>query len=902
MNLRITISTTIFSAVFALATETTAQTYLSEIIVQVEHQEGELKDLVSELESNTGFTFAYLDQSLQNKPISLHEPSWQMDNLLKEVSSQARISVKRVGGSIAVAVAAEDKDFPQFVEEVEYTWSISGSVISEHDTALPYANVQLLNPVDSSRVRGVATNAKGEYAFFNIDPGDYIVQSSRVGFNSGFSPVFQVEDKHIAIDPIQLSESIVELKEVIVEPDKPLFEQRMDRLIVNVANNPTMAGYDAKKVLEKLPGVSFGVANNCISMNEKGGIMIKINDKPTNMNGNDLWAYLGSFPTERLEKIELKNVPSAKDDAEGNAGIINIVLKEDDEMGMNGSVNIMAGHGKRPKFMTSANFNRVTQKHYFFSSLSFTRDLQQLNHHYSREFKGLEELLSSTNSLKRIGGSDQMTARMGVHYDVSPGTTLSVSGDLLIRDYKAHMYGRSYYNFEPGIDTVTNSIRRNKDMRVQSHFNFGLEHQIDSRQKIEINLDYLDFVRNKNDQYDNEYIPQDGEDLLTEDLLVRNNYPARVLTGTLDYQLLIGQNTVIQTGIKATSNKLRNDVNTEKLADHEFETYPLFTFFSDMDEVIMATYGSIETTLGKTTFRSGLRYEHTSTSIADGSELPVVNRSYGSLFPSIILSRPLNGKSSVNVSYVSRISRPTFNMLSFGQKFKEPRIFSSGNTLLLPARVQTFQLSCTWRNLIPSIEYSKIHNDIANLPIHMEDSDFYILSNSNFGRSELIGIRMTMSAIFTDWWEMNNHFGFVHKQVTTSLKSRGFKRSLNYALAKSIHSFKLGDHFSAEILGSYYSGYLDGFRTRGPWGDLSVGLTKEFTNHRGKLSFNISDILNTNNNVTEITLPHSNLTHRSTGDLDKRIFRITYTNTFGNSKIKSRSKRKGGAEDELKRL
>ncbi len=890
----------ILSVSMMLASETMAQKKaLSEITIKVEHQQGELRDLVSELEGNTGFTFAYLDESLQHKPISLGQPSWQMDALLKEISVQAKVSLRRINGSIAIT--SETDDMTPHVEEKVMQWSISGSVLGQSDAGMPYANVLLLNARDSTVARGVVTDEQGVYSISHVDPGKYFIQTFTVGFTKNNSQAFHVDD-NLSLSPIQLEESIRELEAVVIRADKPLFEQKVDRLIVNVESSPVMTGSTAWEVLGLIPGLAYSAGGGAVKINGKSGAMLMINGKLNRMSGDAMQNYLQSMPSENIERIELITAPPSKFDADGNGGFINIVLKKNDTKGIHGSVNLMTGFGRKEKMLINTSINCRTQKLNVFGNLSYNRDQVSWFRDLDKEIQNPEYQLTSTSTTNRLGGYDIAAARLGLDYYLNDKTTFGILGDFYVRDYKAHMIVSSYYDFEPGVDTLSKSIRRNLDMKIQSLLNFNILHHFDATQSIEINIDYLDFRNDQNDQYDNEYFPQNGKDVFSEDLLVARDFPVRFWVGAMDYQSRPNEKALFEAGVKATLNKLANDVATNRMSGEVFINDPDFTFFTTMQEYILAAYGSVSTSFGKTTFKSGLRYEHTQSSIWDQTELPLVKRSYGSFFPNVFLSRKMSAKSSLNVSYISRISRPGFYELSPGQKFVEPRLFRTGNTQLMPSKIHTLQGSWTLNRFIVSVEYNQILDDIAYVPIRQGASDWVVISNINLDKSELLGMRFSFLVIICDWWDMNSNLGFYNKRVTGSYLTDAQELSTNFGIGYVTNSFKIGHEFMAELSGNYRSGNILGFREGGPVGQIALGIKKNLGESGGTISLSMSDVFRTAIQRSEIAIPSRDMVIRTVNDFDTRVFRISYTNTFGNNKIKSRSKRKGGAEEELKRL
>ncbi len=901
MRLRTNISLIVFSVVSILTTETLAQTYLSEITVEVEHQQGELKDLVSELEVNTGFTFAYLDQSLQNKQISLGHPSWQMDELLKQVSVQAGVSVKRVGGSIAVADAEKDKVFPQFVDETENHRSINGSVMEGNGAVLPYANVLLLSSSDSSLVKGAITDTQGRYSFSEVYPGDYLIESRLIGFTPEYSPAFQVQDKHLAIHPIRLKESINELDEVIVEPDKPLLEQRIDRLVVNVGGQPVFAGHSAYEVLKKVPGMSFNPMTNSINFNGKRGVMIIIDGKSRMIRPDELPIFLEGIPASNIEKVELITNPSSNYDAEGVAGVIQILSKRNKDKGLSGSFMISPGYGPRERVQTSGNINYQNRSLSLFSQVTLLRDSYYEMAKRSITIQNPEYVYVANSSSKEAETIQMLSFNISAEYKLSEKTTVGVLSDFYFRHCFSDTDIHSYYSIEPGVDTVASSTRVNVNVRDFFTANLSLEHLFNNSQQLNLNLDYLLFNNDQDQHFIHELIPQNDHAKVGEDILVTKINPTRILVGKADYKFEIAKKTLIETGIKASLNVFDNTIISERLLEEVYAEDPYFSLFSSRIEKILAGYGFVSTSIGEISLKTGLRYEHTSMGISDDILIRSDFNTNGKVFPSLFLERKLGKSMAARISYTSRISRPSFKQLSLSPKFWSPRAFQIGNSMLDPVYTQT--INSTWRlqKLTCSFEYNLFKNDIWMQPRKVMNADELFVRPINFDRSKLAGVTFSFPLIVTDWWEINSHLGFFKKKVVSNQFSESVAHSARYLTANSFHQFTLPQEFLLQLHGSYISDNIFGLTRRSPYGTVSLGVSKGFGERGGNLALNVTNILGTLIVNSENLVPEDNLILRNYYR-DFRHFRVTYTNTFGNHKIKTRSKRKGGAEEELKRL
>ncbi|NNL93006.1 MAG: hypothetical protein HKO66_12275, partial [Saprospiraceae bacterium] len=255
--------------------------------------------------------------------------------------------------------------------------NLKGKVIDDNQEALAYANVLLLNSIDSSLIRGELTDDGGNYTFESVDQGSYLISSSYLGYSDYYSEIIKISNNQdLRMDDIILSEG-VSLDEVQVVAKKALFEQKIDRLVVNVASSLTSAGGTALEVLEKSPGVIVNRQSNNISLVGKDGLSVMINGKLTYQPVESIIQMLEGMPSDNIESIEIITTPPANFDAEGNAGFINIILKERTDMGLNGNWSASVGYGRGETASANLGLNYRKDKLNIFYNYSYTRMAQE---------------------------------------------------------------------------------------------------------------------------------------------------------------------------------------------------------------------------------------------------------------------------------------------------------------------------------------------------------------------------------------------------------------------------------------------------------------------------------------------------------------------------------------------
>ena len=233
-------------------------------------------------------------------------------------------------------------------------------------------NVLLLNQKDSTVATGVMATEEGTYSITNFKPGNYFIGVSLIGYKPAYSDPFTIKsaNDHRHNAPVYIVAESTQIEDVSVVAKKPIYELQIDRMVVNVENSITSSGSTALEVLEKSPGVIVDRQNNNISLAGKSGVTIILDGKQTRMPLEAAMQMLDGMNADNVKKIELITTPPARYEAEGNAGIINVVLKKHEDFGTNGSFSLGAGVAKREKMNASLNLNHHADKVNFYGRIT----------------------------------------------------------------------------------------------------------------------------------------------------------------------------------------------------------------------------------------------------------------------------------------------------------------------------------------------------------------------------------------------------------------------------------------------------------------------------------------------------------------------------------------------------
>lgn len=375
---------------------------------------------------------------------------------------------------------------------------ITGSVVDENNKPVVLASVTLFKADDLSVMKGSLTNDAGVYNFNNISPGSYVVGATVDGYQKTTGKPFTVVDSTIVTVPQLIIHLVTHsLNEVIISATKPLIERKIDRMVMNVENSVLAAGNSVLEILERAPGVAVDKDDN-ITIKGKDEVTIMINDKPTYLTPGQLGALLRSTDGATVQSIEIITNPSAKFEAAGSSGIINIKLKKNKQKGSNGSVSLGAAYGK-----TFKNSETITLNHKE-GDLNLFGSFSHIDRKYQQEVDKKRIVTDSSGGntyFKQLSSLPNDTHTnsysLGVDYDISRANSIGFSVDNYFDNELNDDFNKTYIGAHPG---MVDSYQTTASRASKTYNNFGLN--LNDRIKVdtaghEIVID-LNYYRNNN--------------------------------------------------------------------------------------------------------------------------------------------------------------------------------------------------------------------------------------------------------------------------------------------------------------------------------------------------------------------------------------------------------------------
>ncbi|GAA4455843.1 outer membrane beta-barrel family protein [Nibrella saemangeumensis] len=779
---------------------------------------------------------------------------------------------------------------------------VQGSVKDPTGKDLPFVSIALLHAKDSSLAKGAVTTEQGSYRFENVPNGRYVIAASSVAYQKQKSGVFDVA-ADVTVPALTLTEASRTLNEVTVNAQKPLYEQQIDRMVINVQSSIMAAGSTALDVLERSPGVTVDRSNKVLSMNGKQGVMVMLNGKLSRIPLTSLIQMLGSMNAGNIEKIELITTPPAQYDAEGNAGLINIVTKRSPDLGTNGSWSANFGYGRWERAGMSGNINRRTEKLSLFADYS-----GQMNHvirlYDSYRLISQPVPVRTDITIRRDERDWIHNGQAGLEWNLSRRT--SFSSLLTLYNFQSNQYCSNTASVtregQPFTQTYIDDDELN-DTWVYTG-NVNLRHTL-KKGEISADIDFIRFFNNNPHRYqfDTDYL-QEGR---TTSELVRNEKrtPIRLWVAKADYSLNLNEAFKLSLGAKSTLAHFDNKIRFENLRENSWLIDSSLSQHVQMNETIWAGYVNLNGKLTpKDVVQAGLRYEHTQTDLRTIEGTPLVYRNYGNWFPTVYWMRTLSPSSSFRLAYSQRISRPSFGQLAPFLYFVDPTTSGGGNERLLPTLATNIQASYRFKkNYQLTVEHTWFNHPISYNTIVIPAENRQITSPENLDQARNLSVSFSFPLAVTKWWQMQTSLLSVRQANQFTQEGITRRQQQIFGRLTSTQTFMLPSGFSAEVSGFYQSRTLIGVMVRRPFGVLNLGVKKQLPNHKGSLRLSGEDVFWTNYAVIDVSNPAQGYSVHSGGrGYHNRLLRLTYTRTFGNQKIKVNSSRVTGSDDERRRV
>jgi iron complex outermembrane recepter protein len=792
--------------------------------------------------------------------------------------------------------------------------SISIQIINEQKQPIENATAELRRANDSALIKTAITDKNGWAEFVNIKPGAYLIKINSLNYSIAYCPVIVDEQPaELKLPAIILKAFTGDLNNVTVTAKKPFIQKLTDRIVVNVDNSIVNAGNAALDVLEKSPGVTID-QNDIISLRGKSGVIIMIDGKPSPMSGADLANYLRGLPSNAIDRIEIITNPSAKYDAAGNSGIIDIKMKKDQRLGTNGIANIGYGQGIYPKANAGINLNYRNKGVNIFGNYNYNYRMN-LNH-----------LILNRNFYKDgvFNGSDDKDnyAKMPVNFhsvrfgvDIFPGkkTIIGFVANSSLIHFERNNDNHSIVNDKSGTPYYRfNTFATNNDHNGNLVANINFKHTFKEGRELSADLDYGVFntaslSRITTGFYDISGTPK-SSDILDGD----QDGKLTLQTGKVDYSHAFAKGSKFEAGFKTSYVTADNDAKFYNVLPSEVKVDSNKTNRFYYDEYNHAAYTNYSKDSKKFSVQIGLRAEQTKINTHQIQKDQRWDSSYLQFFPSAFFNYKLKEDKTVGVSVSRRIDRPGYSQLNPFLFLIDATTYATGKPELLPQLTWSYELSYTVKNMSFTLGYShtKDPQTIAIIPILEAIPNFKIAAGAdsnittqiplNLQSSDYFGLTATTPVKINKWWNMVNNVNVFYNHFNGNLARTPINNGSPQANIRTNNSFTFKKGWSAELNANYYSAGTDGYmHSKAQWG-VAMGAQKTVMKGKGTVRFNVSDIFWTN-------LPRATVTYEGKyvenwhAYRETRVANLSFTYRFGNNKVQAARRKTMASEEEIRR-
>jgi iron complex outermembrane receptor protein len=720
---------------------------------------------------------------------------------------------------------------------------VQGRVQEKNGTPAAFTTVKLLLAADSSLHQGTLTDAGGTFQLSNVAPGTYRVQASFVGKNPAWSAALVVATaERIEVPLLTLDDAPQTLAGVTVRAPRQLVEREVDKTILNVAADATAAGKNAFEVLQAAPGVLID-PNESIQMAGKSGVNVLIDGRPTNLSARDLANLLKATPAAEVEKIELIPHPSARFDAQGNAGVINLRFKRNPNFGLNGSV--AGGWSQSVHARKNAN-----------GSLNFRRKSVNLfgTFGYNGNYQDTRVTLNRTignqrfeqTGFDRDGFNTYTNFKAGADWFLTSRSTLGV---LLTGNSSRARFGS---------DTRTD-IRNAATSRLDSSVtNTNAKPLTDDRLNLNLNYRFADTLGTELTlDADATRFYSASLSTLTNKFrtaaevpyrLDRTRFDARtrieILSVRADFRReLRSLKARLELGLKTSLVTTGNALGVSQLLENQFTNDPRRSNDFRYQEAVQAGYATFSKRFGKLRTQVGLRAERTDLR-GESRQTAPFTRGYLSGFPSAFFQYQLTENKQFNLSAGRRIQRPNYQDMNPFVYQLDPYASERGNPNLRPQFTQNVEVGYTYRYATSvTLGYSRI-TDFYTEITRLEGVVGYV-QPENVGTVDQWNLSLNTPFQPARWWSAYLYIGANHRRYRATLPDGRLDDAAFGGSAYSQHSFTLPRTYTLQVSGFYNAPTRETiFRNRG-LGSLNLALKKPVFAQKGTLTVGVDDLLNT---------------------------------------------------------
>jgi hypothetical protein len=723
---------------------------------------------------------------------------------------------------------------------------LRGTITNQKGEPVPYANAALLSP-EGVLLEGAVTDEAGNFSISTTKTARVKLVVSSLGYTSFTSEEFDLKaGLQKDFGTLVLADEVTGLDEVTVKASRPQIIIEPDKTIVNVEGTVMAEGANALDVLGRSPGV-FITSDGSINLNGRTGVTVMINDRPMYMSAADLTSFLRSMPADNIKSIEVITSPSARFDAEGAAGVINIQLKKNTVDGVFG--NVMLGGRYNGKAAPNAGVTLNVKKGKWTSNgtFNYNEDVEINDLEIGRNFQvegGKSTFLQDSRIVER---SHTPSFTGAANYELTPTQNLGINVQASTSASNGlNNSGTLISNPGQTNGTSFTSINDSEDQRSRLFTNLHYDAKLDTLGgKISADLDFTVMDMGSNALLNNAY--STGLAQSKDQVLTLNDMYYTIFTSKVDWIQPLKGGKVLEAGLKGSWVESDNDLDLSRgINDAPLQPDPNSNRFI-YQENVLAAYSSLKGDFSpKLSYQAGLRMEYSDVTGTSKTLNQVNKQEYTNLFPSVFLQHKISDAYQVVYNVNRRITRPNYRLLNPFVYYIDPLTTEKGNPSLRPQYSTNFEMDHVIKGTYQfTLGYSVTEDAFMQIFEQNEEARSSTTFTANFDKTKNINFQGVVPVEFASWWNSSNLVQVNYNKFKSLLGTDILDISQVSYLLRTQHNFNLPKGFKLELVGIYLSPQIWGQGEVGGFGWVDAGMTKSLMKDKLSLSINGGDLFRT---------------------------------------------------------
>ncbi|MDT0676989.1 TonB-dependent receptor domain-containing protein [Autumnicola musiva] len=771
-----------------------------------------------------------------------------------------------------------------------------GSIKTESRESVFAADVLIKNIETDKVIAYTTTDSLGNFGI-EVLPGTYLMEVHHLAFES-YSNSLRIS-KDITSKQIVLNPGEERLSEVIITARKPLLEKKLDRMVLNVGNRPAFAGSNSFELLKSAPGIYTSLGNR-LKLMGKSGIRLMLNGRLQQLNEDEISNFLKTLPAEDIESIEIITTPPAKYEAEGNAGIINIITKKQSGKGWNGNLALTGYYGDYGRYLGQAGFQYQgellkTTVSYSGGKVNSFEEIEQYN---NSELPEGEQRYRSFNYEPRKRFYNVL--RSQVDFQINNSSNMSFSTRTSINENNRPSINQTFLTNSEN-NTVSSFQTSTREEVKFTNYSADLyyEYKLDSLgKKISLSASSAGFGTQNDQNFKNLFNAEENN--YKERLQSDFDNDTQIHAFKLDINLPYA-NILWETGTKYGHTRAKNNFLFESFENDEWLKDTNLSNDFQYQEYNAAIYVSVQKELSdRWEVKAGLRGEYTATEGFSPTLEQTTTFNYFKLFPTFYLQYGASKDYQLNFTYSRRINRPDYRDLNPFITYQSPLFSNQGNPLLRPEFTHSIEFNhIIDKKYIVTPFYNFTQSYYSEFPQNVPGSAETRYTFGNIGNNQNFGLQAVIPVKFNDKIQLQQTLLALYQYYNISYNSISENPHGFFWMYQFSFNVAFSENLQAEISGNYRSSTLQGFYQIESSADLDIGFSYSFWKKKARLYAGLSDILYTNRSKVAIQYPSQSLGF--TRYNDTRLLKIGFNYTFGQKNLKENISFGSASEEEQRR-